>query len=639
MDSTRNDSNICSLKKSCVMVRVSGNDKPSANRIFSYKVNGKTIFSCSGFIIDLERGIIITSSVIFLPFLFNNSTSSTSIHSESLSNIVTPQSIEKIINEIKIEILLNCNTNVTLESIDPQLGNVASEHQRIYDPLNNWKQCRFLNFMSCNDNTMLLLNKLKNNFTLVNSNVLNATLDLSFGFVVLQLIKDREAENFEKQLLLDQVTVGNSLEENSGSPITVVGSPFGFVSPTMFLNSISTGVICNKISPPKQYSSPSIYLVDARCLPGNEGSAVFNQQNQLIGIIAPSIKSKNEKLPFTLTPVIPIHCLIAQLERVNVQPKYCLYNNLQYFNDSLSKVQNSIVLVQFKTSWGSGVLISDNGYLLTNAHLIIPSIPQILELTSSSVPPKSFPKRFYKDLLVDIRVSNSAFQGRENLKGYKWLKGSIEYISHTHLDIALIKIKDYESIIENTSSLDQDYQSIDNNNNNSYNNSNSKNSSSGTHIKFHHVECKPLLNPQHGTKIAVLGYPLIPPTHNPPLSITRGIVSNIVSVDGMSVSYQTTASVHSGNSGGGLFDMSGNFLGIVTCNAKQKNGSIITDLNFSIPSTSLLNFFNFANGQDPLALESMKNTTTNKFLKALWKLQISPSILETASHNPLQSKL
>jgi len=641
------------LKQSGVLVRVCGNDDPSStksnSRSFSYTSNGKTIFSCSGFILNKEKGYIITSSVIFIPFI---------------NDLVNKSST------VEIDVILNTDTNVQLENQynsnnSNSNSNNNNNNNRIYDPMNNWKSCKFIQFINSSESNIGLLKELRNHFIVSTTSPLSSTtasavqttttttttslnttgvssqinLDtdsLPFGLVLLELV-DKSCINttgggVNKEV--SQVMIGNSLNEASGNKVYVVGSPFGFISPTMFLNSISSGIICNQISlSTVQFSNPSLFLIDARCLPGNEGSAVFNRNGLLIGVVGPPIRSKNEKLPFTLTPVIPIHSFLIKFEQMNLitttntsattkipsttlslcsPPSTSLYNNNNIVKMS---TQNSVVLIQFKNSWGSGVLISDNGYILTNAHLIIPSIPALQSIVSSVSLPKSFDRSLYQDQKVDIRINNGAIKGNENNtiasnsdssssynnNDYQWYKGTIEYISHTHLDIALIKV---------------DTINYNNNNNNQP-------------IKFNHVECNTLLNPQYGTPVVVLGYPLIPPTQNPSLSITKGIISNIVYVDQCAVSYQTTASVHSGNSGGGLFDLNGRFLGIVTCNAKQKNGSIITELNFTIPSTSLTHFFSYANGSDSLSLDIMKSTTTNRFLKALWKLQITPPPLNT----------
>eukprot|EP01132_Coremiostelium_polycephalum_P005989 gene5989-7461_t len=615
-DSYHSQQQIDLLRQPCVIVRVcigGGSEllkqqhQQSNSRAFFHTFDGKITFSCSGFIIDKERGLIATTSSIFLSF-YNSLKSSA-----SAANITTQQLQSNILNDILIDVMLHSDTNVKLSennnknlsnsnkinvnnssSSTPSTITIPSTSQsqtptRVYDPLIEWRKCKLVKIIPCNQSLVDVLTQLKSHFVLpnYNSSVSNYNLDRSFGIAILQLLDTSSYDNS----LIRPVTIGNSIQEKTGNQLTVVGSPFGFISPTIFLNSLSTGVICNCIPSPGSYSTPSLFLTDARCLPGNEGGGVFNRDGLLIGIVAPPIKSKDEKSPFTLTPVIPIHCFLPQLEKTNLQPTSFSLQNSSASNSNLKRSKNTIVLVKFKDTWGSGVLISDTGYLLTNAHLLIPSIPTINTIvTTTSLQSPSFSQSMFKDFKVDLRVNNGAIIGREDIDGSEWYSGSIEYISHTHLDIALIKI------IQPSSKL-----------------------------LFHHVLYEPLLNPKHGTEIAVLGYPLIPPTHNPPLSLTKGIISNIVYVDGNAVSYQTTAPVHSGNSGGGLFDMNGNFLGIVTCNAKQKNGSIITDLNFSIPSISLIHFFNYATGQDSHSLDVMRHTTTNKFLKALWKLQITSS--------------
>ncbi|EGG18560.1 hypothetical protein DFA_04054 [Cavenderia fasciculata] len=410
--------------------------------------------------------------------------------------------------------------------------------------------------------------------------VLNNQFECSLGLVVLKVNESLRAIDSAYR----NVLFGNSLAMHSGSPVTVVASPFGYISPTIFLNSLSTGVICNCIQE-RTYSQPSLYLTDARCLPGSEGGGVFDNDGRLVGVVATPIKSKDDKSPFNLTPLIPVHTFIMALEKLSKKENINLFPGTTNIGSGgmgslsssfpspcpssdglLTSLKNKIVLVKFKDTWGSGVIISDDGYVLTNAHLLTPTIPALKASTTAasiaslqsptvSLSENSYPPSLFENYQVDIRVNFASIVGKEAVEGHSWYRGAIEYISHTHLDIALLRIKRH---------IESD--------------------------RFHHVTCNTLANPKHGTKVSVLGFPLVPPSQNPSISVTSGIISNIVCIDGCAVSYQTTAPVHSGNSGGGLFDLNGNFLGVVTCNAKQKNGSIITDLNFSIPTTSLQSF-------------------------------------------------
>ena len=83
-----------------------------------------------------------------------------------------------------------------------------------------------------------------------------------------------------------------------------------------------------------------------------------------------------------------------------------------------------------------------------------------------------------------------------------------------------------------------------------------------------------------GETVIAIGNPLGVLGH----SVTSGIISGLarnITVEGQSMTLlQTDASINSGNSGGGLFDINGSLIGIV--NAKS-TGSTIDNLGFAIP--------------------------------------------------------
>ena len=76
---------------------------------------------------------------------------------------------------------------------------------------------------------------------------------------------------------------GNMTKKGQG--VVVVGSPFGVLSPHTFSNCLSTGIVCNILKADDSSIDPLLYFIDARCLPGNEGSPVYAQSSgSLIGV-------------------------------------------------------------------------------------------------------------------------------------------------------------------------------------------------------------------------------------------------------------------------------------------------------------------------------------------------------------------
>ena len=86
-----------------------------------------------------------------------------------------------------------------------------------------------------------------------------------------------------------------------------------------------------------------------------------------------------------------------------------------------------------------------------------------------------------------------------------------------------------------------------------------------------------------GTSIFVLGYPLRA-TMGDEIKLTNGIISSKTGFQGDVTSYQLSAPVQPGNSGGPLFDDKGNIVGVI--NAKHLDTENVT---YAVKSTYLLN--------------------------------------------------
>jgi hypothetical protein len=55
-----------------------------------------------------------------------------------------------------------------------------------------------------------------------------------------------------------------------GDTVHMVGTPFGAMSPSVFLNSVSAGIVCNVAG-----SNQELIVTDARCIPGTEGGPLY----------------------------------------------------------------------------------------------------------------------------------------------------------------------------------------------------------------------------------------------------------------------------------------------------------------------------------------------------------------------------
>lgn len=89
-----------------------------------------------------------------------------------------------------------------------------------------------------------------------------------------------------------------------------------------------------------------------------------------------------------------------------------------------------------------------------------------------------------------------------------------------------------------------------------------------------------------GTKVYAFGYPMALSIMGKEIKVTDGIISSKTGFDGDITSYQITAPIQGGNSGGPLFDDKGNLIGI---NAAKLNTKIADNVGYSIKSNYVLN--------------------------------------------------
>ena len=89
-----------------------------------------------------------------------------------------------------------------------------------------------------------------------------------------------------------------------------------------------------------------------------------------------------------------------------------------------------------------------------------------------------------------------------------------------------------------------------------------------------------------GTKVYAYGYPMALSLMGKEIKITDGIISSKSGFDGDITTYQITAPIQGGNSGGPLFDDKGNFLGI---NSSGLSKEIADNVGYTIKSSYVLN--------------------------------------------------
>ena len=89
-----------------------------------------------------------------------------------------------------------------------------------------------------------------------------------------------------------------------------------------------------------------------------------------------------------------------------------------------------------------------------------------------------------------------------------------------------------------------------------------------------------------GTKVYAYGYPMALSLMGKEIKITDGIISSKTGFDGNVTTYQITAPIQGGNSGGPLFDDKGNFLGI---NSSGLRKDVADNVGYTIKSSYVMN--------------------------------------------------
>ena len=104
-----------------------------------------------------------------------------------------------------------------------------------------------------------------------------------------------------------------------------------------------------------------------------------------------------------------------------------------------------------------------------------------------------------------------------------------------------------------------------------------------------------------GTKVYAFGYPMALSIMGKEIKVTDGIISSKTGFDGDITSYQISAPIQGGNSGGPLFDDKGNLIGI---NAAKLNVKIADNVGYSIKTSYVINLIDIL----PKSIELPSNT-------------------------------
>ncbi|CAK9181839.1 unnamed protein product [Ilex paraguariensis] len=465
----------------------------------------------------------------------------------------------------------------------------------------------------------------------------------------------------------DLPNLNTSSLNRRGDLLLTIGSPFGVLSPVHFFNSLSMGSIANCYPPSS--TNRSLLTADIRCLPGMEGSPVFGEYAQLIGILTRPLRQRTSGAEIQL--VIPWEAIASACSdllqeephnarkgirddkgKLNAVGKtgHCNGFNLDgSFNHThghpnsgcrplsfIEKSMSSICLIAIDDgAWASGVLLNNQGLILTNAHLLEPwrfrkaagngerneNKSEVVSFWSNeSVPPghENFGGQHRNQDLRRTVLKAAEFSVRNEHGKYKfnssnishksirvrldhtnpwiWCDARVVYVSKGPLDIALLQL---EFVPDQLCPIIMDFR------------------------------C-----PSPGSKAYVIGHGLFGPRCDLLPSACHGVVAKVVKAKRL-LHYQssqqvnvqeyfpaiieTTAAVHPGGSGGAVINSDGHMIGLVTSNARHGGGTVIPNLNFSISCAALKPVFKFSRDMQCLSLlEDLDKP--DEHLSSVWEL-------------------
>ena len=455
-----------------------------------------------------------------------------------------------------------------------------------------------------------------------------------------------------------QLCLSETSTPHIGQTVHIISSPYGSLSPPMFYNSYTRGVISNimthceskpnTVKDENGESVPALLMMDARCLAGCEGAPVLSSAQEgswsrsgpsafplssFLGLVTiplhcgrlqhdltfaiPALALRNTLLESadvifdnssTLSPalvsaphpnsyVFPVNtsCQFTQTdhsisslnrERISV-PSQSLYESLDGGAGSHDALRSSIVLIAVGGHWGSGILLSApalgaNTYaVVTNAHLFDAFLARqprkaLLAAERGQRDSQRGGGADSSDALV-MQMRELGPQVRVRVKtgmerdpdGFTWVAAQPLFLSPSHVDIAVLSLS-FRTRRATFPPLYPDQPTIK------------------LSQPLDLMEELGRYRIQVGELVHVIGHGVFGPSvgmSHP--TITTGVLSRVATWEGRDAVLQVTALVHEGNSGGALFGSDGRLIGVVVCNATQRDGSCVPSLGFAIPLSAL----------------------------------------------------
>ncbi|XP_033642735.1 peroxisomal leader peptide-processing protease-like [Asterias rubens] len=572
------DSHGC-LNESCVVrLRQQDGIKTPSNGCVEGDKPTQQEFSCSGVVIEPKEGLILTSGLVFAETLKKKPHG---LHSSKKLNISTKRQTEDIpfytassVSQFLIDVVLpESSASQPLPTNPPSSSTVQGQRPlpatcrtvtRRADLIILWK-CQdfddilktFLpqrdgwEFSDSKEGSVDQSDQTSERDAVIGAGVepiglssVSKNLPEESFISWFALLKLRESERHLEHLghpieFLRSLSLQDDFSVRQGNAVCLRATPFGATCPSVFLNSLSMGVVSNVAGPRHQ-----LIMTDARCIPGAEGGGMYLNNSKLAGIIvAPLCWKNNEWIGLTL--VCSLRAIIESLSRVidsrtkdvnraitsSVSSDFTAERlrttkklSLASYPSLIQQCMRSVALIKVSGVWGSGVIINaKKGLILTCRHVV------------------------YKAESLKVQVCL-------DYPYIHWKYAAVIYMTrhNSPLDLAVLQLEGGVGVLSEAF---------------------------GSTGKRTAKSCS------QGQPVFVVGHALLAPERDLLPSVSAGVMSKVISVRESPIMLQSTCAVHSGTSGGPLFcGRTGQLLGIVTSNARDMDsGASFPHINFIIP--------------------------------------------------------
>lgn len=406
---------------------------------------------------------------------------------------------------------------------------------------------------------------------------------------------------------------------------------------------------------------PDLLMIDQECQPGCEGGPVFDSAGDLVGIMLPPIRptdGTNVQVQLVAPAAQFLHAVRTKLRRhfgideseiaANAKQQALRASNCVASEASvaLSAAIQSVVLVSVGSFWASGVVVSSHGDIITSAHLFRPLLSKAnpfeptlrvgnrIDVCLERVPVPGLESSRLRILqrVTQSSATSNAILTESDRSQTLWLSAELTFVSDSHLDVAVLRLSSLpppsfgalRPIYVKTEVTDRPNRGI-------------AGVGGPSNIPSPAIVATTAdLDPKKGERVFVIGYSLFGPSKSTPpskcLSVdlpsflelkatcTHGIISGLPRLNGQVQMIHTSCKVDKGASGGAVVDRTGNFLGLVTCNAVTKKGQVISRINFSIPTRQLAPVFQYIRGGCRERWILLPLLEPNADAAAMWKI-------------------